>query len=79
MKVVTPKRQPPSPYCREALIRIRIKAITSWSNKLQRQNESACRRSSADATVSKFLDGAGMERGLSANTLAAYRADLMAL
>src|SRR5688572_8989753 len=27
---------PPCPYCREALIRIRIKAITSWSNKLQR-------------------------------------------
>ena len=29
----------------------------------------------ADATVSKFLDAVWMERGLSANTLAAYRAD----
>jgi integrase/recombinase XerD len=34
---------------------------------------------SADATVSKFLDAVWMERGLSANTLAAYRADLTAL
>ncbi len=33
----------------------------------------------ADATVSKFLDAVWMERGLSANTLAAYRADLTAL
>jgi integrase/recombinase XerD len=32
-----------------------------------------------DATVSKFLDAVWMERGLSANTLAAYRADLTAL
>ena len=32
-----------------------------------------------DPAVSRFLDGAWMERGLSANTLAAYRADLMAL
>jgi integrase/recombinase XerD len=38
--------------------------------------------SSADATdpaVSRFLDAVWMERGLSANTLAAYRADLTAL
>jgi integrase/recombinase XerD len=34
---------------------------------------------SADSTVSKFLDAVWMERGLSANTLAAYRADLTAL
>ena len=34
---------------------------------------------SADTTVSKFLDAVWMERGLSANTLAAYRADLTAL
>jgi len=32
-----------------------------------------------DPAVTKFLDGAWMERGLSSNTLAAYRADLMAL
>ena len=32
-----------------------------------------------DPAVTRFLDGAWMERGLSANTLAAYRADLMAL
>ena len=34
---------------------------------------------SVDPAVSRFLDGAWMERGLSPNTLAAYRADLMAL
>ena len=33
----------------------------------------------SDASVSKFLDAVWMERGLSANTLAAYRADLTAL
>jgi integrase/recombinase XerD len=32
-----------------------------------------------DPAVTRFLDGAWMERGLSPNTLAAYRADLMAL
>ena len=78
MKVITPERQHPSPYCREALIRIRIKAITSWSNKLQRRTK-RLPPTSADATVSKFLDAVWMERGLSANTLAAYRADLTAL
>jgi integrase/recombinase XerD len=43
---------------------------------------SAVAKSTADAidpAVSRFLDGAWMERGLSSNTLAAYRADLMAL
>jgi integrase/recombinase XerD len=34
---------------------------------------------STDAAVSRFLDAVWMERGLSANTLAAYRADLTAL
>ncbi|HEY4212864.1 MAG TPA: site-specific tyrosine recombinase XerD [Steroidobacteraceae bacterium] len=34
---------------------------------------------SADPAVSRFLDAVWMERGLSANTLAAYRADLTAL
>ena len=33
----------------------------------------------ADSTVSKFLDAVWMERGLSPNTLAAYRADLSSL
>ena len=32
-----------------------------------------------DPAITRFLDGAWMERGLSSNTLAAYRADLMAL
>jgi integrase/recombinase XerD len=42
------------------------------------QNE-AHASDTADSTVSKFLDAVWMERGLSANTLAAYRADLTAL
>ena len=33
----------------------------------------------ADPAVSRFLDAVWMERGLSSNTLAAYRADLTAL
>jgi integrase/recombinase XerD len=32
-----------------------------------------------DPAITRFLDGAWMERGLSPNTMAAYRADLMAL
>jgi integrase/recombinase XerD len=35
--------------------------------------------SAAEAVVERFLDAIWMERGLSKNTLAAYRADLMAL
>jgi len=42
------------------------------------QNEAPATES-ADSTVSKFLDAVWMERGLSVNTLAAYRADLTAL
>ena len=33
----------------------------------------------ANPVVQRFLDVVWMERGLSANTLAAYRADLLAL
>jgi integrase/recombinase XerD len=36
-------------------------------------------REGADPVVNRFLDAVWMERGLSANTLAAYRADLTAL
>ncbi len=36
-------------------------------------------RADADPAVLRFLDGVWMERGLSPNTLAAYRADLTAL
>ena len=47
-------------------------------NQAKAQNEAPV-ADTADATVSKFLDAVWMERGLSANTLAAYRADLTAL
>ena len=40
--------------------------------------ESAAREA-ADPALQRFLDAVWMERGLSANTLAAYRADLTAL
>src|ERR1700676_3209010 len=40
--------------------------------------ESAAREA-ADPSLQRFLDAVWMERGLSANTLAAYRADLTAL
>src|SRR5471030_1184656 len=36
-------------------------------------------REAADPALQRFLDAVWMERGLSANTLAAYRADLVAL
>src|SRR5271169_6677783 len=39
----------------------------------------AAARDAADPALQKFLDAVWMERGLSANTLAAYRADLTAL
>ncbi|RMF95938.1 MAG: site-specific tyrosine recombinase XerD [Gammaproteobacteria bacterium] len=39
----------------------------------------AAKGSSAEAIIDKFLDAIWMERGLSANTLGAYRADLIAL
>jgi integrase/recombinase XerD len=41
--------------------------------------ESRAPADAVDPAITRFLDGAWMERGLSANTLAAYRADLMAL
>ena len=46
------------------------------SNTADRHDASA---DSADPAVSRFLDAVWMERGLSPNTLAAYRADLTAL
>ena len=36
-------------------------------------------KKSPEAIIDKFLDAIWMERGLSANTLGAYRADLLAL
>ena len=49
---------------------------------LSKQAAAIAMTSSADAAdpaVSRFLDAVWMERGLSPNTLAAYRADLTAL
>jgi integrase/recombinase XerD len=42
-------------------------------------SSSSSRSDSTDPAVSRFLDAVWMERGLSSNTLAAYRADLTAL
>ena len=43
------------------------------------QGQGGHSKKSAEAIIDKFLDAIWMERGLSANTLGAYRADLMAL
>ena len=44
------------------------------------ENDSAGNpQSSSEELVDRFLDAIWMERGLSANTLGAYRADLMTL
>lgn len=45
----------------------------------QHKNGSAKPRSSSEELVDKFIDAIWMERGLSVNTLGAYRADLMTL
>jgi integrase/recombinase XerD len=42
-------------------------------------NKGSVSRSASEELVDKFLDAIWMERGLSANTLGAYRADLMTL
>ncbi len=44
-----------------------------------RTSGTAVPREAADPALQRFLDAVWMERGLSANTLAAYRADLTAL
>ncbi|HEY1725595.1 MAG TPA: site-specific tyrosine recombinase XerD [Steroidobacteraceae bacterium] len=49
---------------------------------MTRQATASAERSGTDATdplIARFLDAVWMERGLSSNTLAAYRADLVAL
>ena len=48
-------------------------------SELQRDPAVKSPREAADPTVLRFLDAVWMERGLSPNTLAAYRADLTAL
>ena len=51
---------------------------TRKSKVIKSASNAAAARSPAEAVdpaVTRFLDGAWMERGLSANTLAAYRAD----
>ncbi len=45
----------------------------------RKQTEEAAVSAASEAMIDKFLDAIWMERGLSKNTLGAYRADLMAL
>ena len=49
------------------------------NDKLTTQVNEAAQANSAEVMVDQFLDAIWMERGLSANTLGAYRADLLAL
>jgi integrase/recombinase XerD len=55
-------------FMRDGILTKQVSAIAMTSN-----------ADSADPAVSRFLDAVWMERGLSPNTLAAYRADLTAL
>jgi integrase/recombinase XerD len=74
--IVTPARQGCSPYC------MRFYDLSEFVLSKHAALAAAPTSSSADATdpaVSRFLDAVWMERGLSSNTLAAYRADLTAL
>src|SRR5689334_11687001 len=74
--IVTPGSQGRSPYCCR---------FYHWSEFVLSKHAalaaapSASSADSADPAVSRFLDAVWMERGLSTNTLAAYRADLTAL
>src|SRR5476651_2692984 len=72
--IVTPSLLTLSPYCvrppRSCPALSKYAAVTTAP---------ATSADSADPAVSRFLDAVWMERGLSANTLAAYRADLTSL
>ncbi len=77
MKVITSVTRSRSPYCGRYLDR-ELRAETELSN----HSAAIATTPHADTTdqaVSRFLDAVWLERGLSANTLAAYRADLTAL
>jgi integrase/recombinase XerD len=73
VKIITPSVLTLSPYC------------VGPNSEFQALSKSAAAllpttaAESADPAVSRFLDAVWMERGLSANTLAAYRADLTSL
>jgi len=74
--IVTPGREVCSPYC------VRFYDWSEFVLSKHAALAAAPSASSADSTdpaVSRFLDAVWMERGLSSNTLAAYRADLTAL
>ncbi len=45
----------------------------------QNSKESSASKTGSEELIDRFLDAIWMERGLSANTLGAYRADLMTL
>src|SRR5580704_12455117 len=74
--IVTPSVLTLSPYCGRATLGV-FKALSKSAAAII--NDPASPADSADPAVSRFLDAVWMERGLSQNTLAAYRADLTAL
>ena len=77
MKIITSIARPRSPYCGRYLDRD-LRAETELSNH-SAAIATPPQADSTDPAVSRFLDAVWMERGLSTNTLAAYRADLTAL
>jgi integrase/recombinase XerD len=73
--VITSKRRPASAYCGGEKNPHQGIALTIQATaKVERSGTE-----STDPLIARFLDAVWMERGLSTNTLAAYRADLVAL
>jgi len=77
VKVITSVTRRCSPYCGRYLDRD-LRAETELSNH-SAAIATIPHADSTDPAVARFLDAVWLERGLSANTLAAYRADLTAL
>ena len=76
VRVITSKQRLSSAYCRfETRSDAQDIALTSQAT----VTAPSASNDSVDPLITRFLDAVWMERGLSSNTLAAYRADLVAL
>jgi integrase/recombinase XerD len=73
--VITSKGRPASAYCGGEKNPHQGIALTSQATATVERSGTE----STDPLIARFLDAVWMERGLSSNTLAAYRADLVAL
>jgi integrase/recombinase XerD len=76
VRVITSKRDRSSAYCRgQTSTDIQDISLTRQAT----VTVASASKDPVDPLITRFLDAVWMERGLSSNTLAAYRADLVAL